>query len=245
MMLAFLINTSSIAFASEMSEDGSYWTPESSSPFPPCPSLPPGTYCIMYDTELETRLIFYLHGPLADQQHFRVRFTPQTSGELVREARIGWYSNETIDNTFEIHLVDANTGYTVVTGPIYEPANLNWEWKVYDVSGLAFYTSGDFYIELWGLGNTEMGLAADWETPIYGRSETNPGTGWVPITGTFKSDVRIRAVVEMPEAVGGFVVPSNKLDLLAPYIGLTSTIVVAMVATAIYIKRGKPRKAKQ
>ena len=46
-------------------------------------------------------------------------------------------------------------------------------------------------------------------------------------------------------AVGGIWVPVDKLGLLAPYIGLASTIVVATVATAIYAKRVKRRKKKQ
>jgi GH25 family lysozyme M1 (1,4-beta-N-acetylmuramidase) len=45
--------------------------------------------------------------------------------------------------------------------------------------------------------------------------------------------------------VGGIVIPVDKLALLAPYIGLTSTIVVAAVATVIYVKRVKHRKEKQ
>lgn len=46
-------------------------------------------------------------------------------------------------------------------------------------------------------------------------------------------------------AVGGIVIPVDKFALLAPFIGLASTILVATVATTIYIKRGKLRKEKQ
>jgi len=46
-------------------------------------------------------------------------------------------------------------------------------------------------------------------------------------------------------AVGGVWIPVDKLGLLAPYIGLASTIVVATVATAIYAKRVKRRKEKR
>jgi len=46
-------------------------------------------------------------------------------------------------------------------------------------------------------------------------------------------------------AVGGVVVPVDKSGLLAPYIGLASTILVATVASAIYVKRVKHRKEKQ
>jgi len=42
--------------------------------------------------------------------------------------------------------------------------------------------------------------------------------------------------------VGGLLLPIDKLGLLAPYIGLASTIVVATVATAVYAKRVKRRK---
>jgi hypothetical protein len=45
--------------------------------------------------------------------------------------------------------------------------------------------------------------------------------------------------------VGGIVVPVDKFGLLAPYIGLASTILVGAVATAIYAKRVKRRKEKQ
>lgn len=43
---------------------------------------------------------------------------------------------------------------------------------------------------------------------------------------------------------GGVVVPVDKVALLTPYIGLTSTIVVTTVAAAIYVKHVKRRKTK-
>jgi hypothetical protein len=46
-------------------------------------------------------------------------------------------------------------------------------------------------------------------------------------------------------AVGGVVVAVDKLGLLAPYIGLVSTTIIATVATVIYVKRVKHRKEKQ
>jgi hypothetical protein len=48
-----------------------------------------------------------------------------------------------------------------------------------------------------------------------------------------------------PPGVGGIIIPVDKFALLAPYIGLASTIVVATVATTIYVKRVKCRKEKQ
>lgn len=51
-------------------------------------------------------------------------------------------------------------------------------------------------------------------------------------------------IVKNQEGVGGIVVPVDKLGLLAPYIGVASTILVATVATAIYVKRVKRRETK-
>jgi hypothetical protein len=45
--------------------------------------------------------------------------------------------------------------------------------------------------------------------------------------------------------VGGIWIPVDKFGLLAPYIGLASTILVATAATAVYVKRVKRRKEKQ
>ena len=47
------------------------------------------------------------------------------------------------------------------------------------------------------------------------------------------------------EGVGGYVIPVDKFALLAPYIGLTSTILISAVITAVYFKRVKRRKEKQ
>jgi len=49
-------------------------------------------------------------------------------------------------------------------------------------------------------------------------------------------------ITEITGGWGGIVVPVDKFALLAPYIALASTILVATVATAIYVKRVKCRK---
>jgi hypothetical protein len=51
--------------------------------------------------------------------------------------------------------------------------------------------------------------------------------------------------IHKAQIVGGIIVPVDKFGLLAPYIGLASTILVATVATAVYVKRVKRRKEKQ
>jgi len=45
-----------------------------------------------------------------------------------------------------------------------------------------------------------------------------------------------------PSSVGGIVAPVDKLGLLAPYIGLASTIIAGTIATAIYVKSVRHQK---
>jgi hypothetical protein len=45
--------------------------------------------------------------------------------------------------------------------------------------------------------------------------------------------------------VGGIIIPVDKFALLAPYIGLTSTVIVAAVVSVVYVKHVKHRKEKQ
>jgi hypothetical protein len=47
---------------------------------------------------------------------------------------------------------------------------------------------------------------------------------------------------EVTKVVGGTVIPIDRLGLLAPYIGLASTIAVAAVATTVYVRRRKEKQ---
>jgi len=51
--------------------------------------------------------------------------------------------------------------------------------------------------------------------------------------------------MQVTEAVGGILIPVDRLALFAPYIGLASTILVSTSATVIYIKHVRRRKEKQ
>lgn len=70
----------------------------------------------------------------------------------------------------------------------------------------------------WGAaGNHYWPTGADWLNP------SGWGTGHISSYGK--------------APVGGFMVPVDKLGLLAPYIGLASMIIVGTVATIVYVKR--------
>lgn len=46
-------------------------------------------------------------------------------------------------------------------------------------------------------------------------------------------------------SVGGYIVPVDKIGLLAQYIGLASTTLIVITVTTIYVKRFKHKKQKQ
>jgi hypothetical protein len=56
-------------------------------------------------------------------------------------------------------------------------------------------------------------------------------------------DVRNGSVLDGP--VGGIVIPIDKFGLLAPYVGLASTVLVVVVASLIYVKRVRRRTENQ
>lgn len=162
------------------------------------PSIPLGTYEIAYDTEPNDAS----WGPILTSsypQHLRVRFTPEANGQLVQEARIKWAGPWGGNNQFEIHIVDVSTGNTKKTSVLYEPDP--WDWKIYDVGNLCFYTSGDFYIEFWAI-DCEIGIYVDDTPPVYYRSEVNRGDDWFYPDEWEDSDFRIRAVVSTDSVVG-------------------------------------------
>ena len=216
MMAAVAMSTmADTASDNTASNEGALWESGVSAPraltYPP---LPPGTYDIVYDTEPEASW-----GPILSSsylQHLRVRFTPTADCQLVREARIAWAGPWGGNNQFEIHIVDVDTGNTEITPVITEPDPNDW--KVYDVSDLGFYTSGDFYIEFWAV-DCDIGVYVDDTEPIYSRSEVNRGDGWYYPSGWVPSDFKIRAVLNLEycvieTAAYGTPLPEDTIDAL-------------------------------
>jgi len=145
------------------------------------------------------------------------------------------------------------------------------QWNTGETSTTITVTSGGTYIAYYqakcnltittttgGTTDPSPGTYTYWEGTIVSVT-ANPYTNYVfdhweldgfwyssnPISVTMDSDHTLRAVFaeySPPPPVGGIVSPVDKLGLLAPYIGLASTILVATVATVIYVKRIKKRE---
>jgi len=130
----------------------------------------------------------------------------------------------------------SNEGGGVYFGPDFD---VYFPTVVYDALGggpyfltSATWTGCDGGCEGWGPSliiyswDIDGDGSLEYYTRVYAR---DPGE----ITVTYES------------AVGGVVIPTDKFGLLAPYIGLASTTLVAAAATAIYVKRVKHRKEKR
>jgi len=104
----------------------------------------------------------------------------------------------------------------------------------------------------------DHGDYVEWGT-VYSAAAIEPGTSkrfylwsyeeystypWTASSGIWADTGNAKApkIGGQNASVGGIWVPVDKFGLLAPYIGLASTILVATVATAIYVKRAKREK---
>jgi hypothetical protein len=123
-----------------------------------------------------------------------------------------------------------------------------------NVTGLTFNATMNFYPDLTQIifpsGYPDFTLAPgqSWTTDI----STSGPLYWGHIYFKYSlkgseiyAEDRVDHPVTEPPSVGGIMIAVDKLALLAPYIGLASTILVATAATAIYVKRVKHRKEKQ
>jgi hypothetical protein len=166
----------------------------------------------------------------------KFNYPPGTQTYLYDMVSISPKPHEIID---PIERIDPPTYAVVVEGHIYVIHGTDWE------NNEVFVTNGVVYGVPYGNVYNTTGTVyafANGTTIIVG------GT-FFPVEGSvYIIDGSYRQVVE-EVPVGGYSVPIDipvhKFGLLAPYIGLASGILVATVATAIYVKRAKHRKEKQ
>jgi hypothetical protein len=143
------------------------------------------------------------------------------------------------------------TGYSSHIGPITiieSPSKKSNGTIQQKTAGIDFPADSffDVYIEIQTMAGTfhndapKRMNATIYQIPPYGSVYEGPQT--IPLKnatdytiGFIKSTTH---TVERP-SVGGIWIPVDKFVLLASYIALTSTIVVATAATAIYVKRRK------
>ncbi len=162
-------------------------------------------------------------------------------------------ANFTIKTHYEhpLPLINGNYSFLYATGT---GRYLGEPYAKYTIAYVKIYVSYDVapeegYINVYTIANVSGNWI--WKPADY---VITPEVGKWKITLTFISEylhplvedtlVTIQNTIQS-NPVGGVWVPVDKFALLAPYIGLASTILVATAATAIYVKRVKRRKKKQ
>jgi hypothetical protein len=153
----------------------------------------------------------------------------------------------------------SGTGLTsnaiTMNGP--KTATANWQTQY-------FLTVNSTYDTPTGAGWYDAGSAAGFRvtTPVAdgtgfqyvftGWSSIDPGgytgtnnPGSVTMNNPITETANWKTQSSGPSSVGGIVIPVDKFGLLAPYITLASTTIIAAVATAVCIKCVKRRKEKQ
>lgn len=107
---------------------------------------------------------------------------------------------------------------------------------------------GVYDIKLLGTSTENYTLVVELVTLEKTTTDTYTGyitAGQILATEAIISEGEMTSEQPVPLPVGGIYIPVDKLALLAPYIALTSIILVAIAATAIYFKHAKRRKKKQ
>jgi len=160
-----------------------------------------------------------------------VRFSlqPGRSSAKILIARFFIYSNP---DTFRLHIYGSG-----VTDPALDVNPAGTGWFDVDLSSYNIVVSGDFYISIEYLSSQGPAIGMDTTSPIDLRtcSREPPELLWEI---SESSDLMIRAVVDQVSApVGGIVMPTNKLEIVAPLAALAGLVVAVSAVVAIKKRR--------
>jgi len=154
-------------------------------------------------------------------------YIKQPDGSIWLYGPTGWVSvNSAIESNviyIQYGYSDDNDGYTYIYVDGYLVS-----------SDINTYMDGVWYVEIRDLPMAKHNVTVGAFGP-----DAEPAVG-----GNQDDNVVRYFGFEVQATVGGISITVDKFGLLAPYIVLASTIVVATVATAIYAKRVKRRREK-
>lgn len=237
--------------AAQPTIDGVFTPGEWGTPYPGADPTPKGTY--IYFKRIGD-WIYLCHDLItdnypawADTNYFPLWYTDGTKYEV-------WIHAVPNPGTFEESHLDLVVvhDHNELTG-----TNVGYDLPPYYFQGKAGFGSSENSGSYHRIYEFRVHKAGFWKIEtedivISSESEENANWGgsvaWNPTgltryaAGTNTADWDFFWVHEVER--GGLYAPVDKIGLLAPYIGVTSTIVVATVATAIYAKRVKRRKEK-
>ena len=168
-------------------------------------------------------------GDIGIEHAVRFSLKPGWSSAKLLIARFFIYVNPDI---FRLHIYGSG-----VTDPKLDCLPPGTGWFDVDLSKYNIMVSGDFYISIEYLVPSAPTIGVDTTGPIDLRtcSREPPELSW-EISERF--DLMIRAVVDPAAPVGGVVLPTNKLEIVAPFAALAG-LVVAVSAVVAVKKRSK------
>jgi hypothetical protein len=138
----------------------------------------------------------------------------------------------------------ATVGYTWVfptsTSPATNPPPPKNTFTTTNISQAYALTSDGVYGACGSTNNTDPKIPNSQSGYLYLFNTAGTGTLWS--SANLGGNVHTVAISYTAITVGGTVVPVDKLVLLAPYIALASTILIATAATGIYVKRRKKKQ---
>ena len=147
-------------------------------------------------------------------------------------ARIYRHDVDPSSTIVEIHVWGSTPGTDLITPFNYDLAVDN-AFNDVDLSGYNVLVSGDFYIAIKYLTQYNPSIGLDTNAPIDLRSYYGYPAF---LTSMTSGDLMIRAVIEVPPApVGGVVMPTNTLAILAPFAALAG--LVAVVSAVVVVKK--------
>jgi len=135
---------------------------------------------------------------------------------------------------FQLGTINNTLGYVTFSGnSLRDPETTG-------VKGTGVLMWFEFYVKGYGTSILNLTLSPP-DLTCGTKLNERVGNNVVPISPIILYDGSFGNTGLTP-SVGGTYIPVNKLELLAPYVGLASTIVSAIVATAVLIKLKKRKR---
>jgi hypothetical protein len=188
------------------------------------PAAPPGTTPPVYDGDVTPGHSFSAAVWQVDANHWHVQLTDTTTDKTIIDT----------DVDTSAHPPNQRSAEQITESHFSTDPAKSWDLPNF---GTITYTNCKYSVG--GGASQPINTYNPQSRNIYHNSIQRSTTSDISANGKSFS------VAYLSTIVGGIVISVDKLGLLAPYIGVASTILVATVATAVYIKHVKRRKEKQ
>ncbi|MBS7622815.1 hypothetical protein KEJ39_03965 [Candidatus Bathyarchaeota archaeon] len=142
------------------------------------------------------------------------------------------YYFEADSSWFRVHVLGSDGSTALLSPPLIQESTVGW--LDVDLRSYGIIVTGDFYVAIEFSGVPGPGIGYDTTSPLGPSFTGSPGNWEVFDLGR---NIMIRAVIDpAPAPVGGIITPTNKLQVLAPYLALAG--LVAAVSAVVVVGIG-------